>query len=122
MPIQFPKRNTHVVLHLFSGRRRHNDVQAQLEYLTAFADYDVVALSVDVANDKDAGNLADDITVRYWLDRYSDLSMIGAIAGPPCETWTEARMNQDENVRGPPQVRSEAQPWGLDGLEEKYYK
>ena len=29
---------TYVILHLFSGRRRFNDLQAQLEYITAYED------------------------------------------------------------------------------------
>ena len=50
-----PRRRTYVILHLFSGRRRHNDINAHLDYITAFDDFDIIALSLDLATARKEG-------------------------------------------------------------------
>ena len=108
------------VLHLFSGRRRHNDVQAQLEYVTAFETYTVITLSLDLAVHEVYGDLSDNTVLCHWFLQCRRGLVVGFVAGPPCETWSAARHNMLEDASAPP-LRSEQHPWGLDSLELKHY-
>ena len=42
------------------------------------------------------------------------------LAGPCCETWSVARFNT--TVKGPPPLRSRAQPLGLDNLQARFHQ
>eukprot|EP00972_Heterocapsa_arctica_P070269 10379387-Heterocapsa_arctica.AAC.1 len=48
------------VLHLYSGRRRQGDFQDHLEEMLATSPLPLCVLSLDVANDRIRGNLADE--------------------------------------------------------------
>eukprot|EP00959_Pyramimonas_sp_CCMP1952_P132709 2774833-Pyramimonas_sp.AAC.1 len=45
----------------------------------------------------------------------------GFWAGPPCETWSQARLRVTAVCRGPPPwpLRSPGMPWGLGDLSPK---
>ena len=81
----------YVVLHLFSGRRRHEDLQCQLEWVTAHSDYTLMTLSLDITVDADLGDLSSSAAVRYWVTQVRGGRVVGAVAGPPCETWSVVR-------------------------------
>ena len=100
---------SYIILHLFSGRRRFNDLQAQLEYITAYEDYSIITLSLDLAVDEIYGNLADKFVVAHWIQQVRSRLVVGIVAGPPCETWSSARHNQ-LHERSPPPLRSEQAP------------
>ena len=122
-------RKTIVILHLYSGRRRDSDVQCQLEWISHAHDVDIMTLSIDLAIHRIKGNLMNSKTVKYWLNEARKGRVKGSIAGPPCETWTVVRemqlmMEQLTSSRPralPPPLRSRLEPWGLRGLEPKYY-
>ena len=118
----FPVRKTYFVLHFFSGRRRHNDIQAQLEYMSNAEQYDIYVLSLDLAISKEKGNLADNDVILKWIALCHQGHILGIIAGPPCETWSVARYLAAENgERMPPPLRSESKPWGLPALTISQY-
>ena len=58
----------------------------------------VFVLSLDVANDPNLGDLTNSRTVALWLDLLLRGFVVGILAGPPCETWSAARFQED----GPP--------------------
>ena len=111
---------TYIVLHLFSGRKRHNDLQAQLEYITAHRKFTIITLSLDLAVHEVYSNLADKAILQHWITQVRNRLVIGIVAGPPCKTWSAARHNQLYN-NSPPPLRSEQFPWGLDKLDLRQY-
>lgn len=48
------------------------------------------------------------------------------VAGPPCETWSQARENDpgggDDDYKGPRVLRTAARPWGLEAMSLKEIK
>ena len=108
------------ILHMFSGRRREGDVQAWLE-TEAFRvpGREVRVVSVDVAIDPVRGNLCDPMAIAKWLRHIAAGVVVGAVGGPPCETWSQVR---GTTAGGPPVLRSAADPWGLAGLLPRHLK
>ena len=80
-------------LHLFSGERRADDLQSQLESLRAPPGYVLRILLVDVIFDPIAGNLACPKNQRIWLGHIDAGFVAGLMAGPPCESWSRARVH-----------------------------
>ncbi len=104
------------MLHLFSGIRRTGDIQWQFETLAqGLACY---VLSVDIANDRVLGNLADTNVVLYWTEVLQSGQVVGIISGPPCETWTIARGRSFCSLYGhaPRPLRQRTQLWGMAAL------
>jgi hypothetical protein len=115
-------RSTYVILHLYSGRRRNGDLQHFVEWQALSEYYEVVVLSIDLAVDAKWGDLKRRETVDYWLQQVYSKRVVGSIKGPPCESWSAARLlEMDDKSNAPPPLRSRAKPWGLDGLKGKYY-
>ena len=122
---QLDGRPIFLVVHLFSGRRRHHDFHERLHQLVKGKPFDVHVLSLDTAIDKSYGNLA--ASSVTWARLYS-LLRIGAIAaglaGPPCETFSAARyyqpseeeLKQSNGRPWPRPLRDSMNPWGLEGL------
>ena len=122
---QLEGRPIFLVVHLFSGRRRHHDFHERLHQLVKGKPFDVHVLSLDTAIDKSYGNLA--ASSVTWARLYS-LLRIGAIAaglaGPPCETFSAARyyqpseeeLKQSNGRPWPRPLRDSTNPWGLEGL------
>eukprot|EP00438_Fugacium_kawagutii_P026949 Skav204987 [mRNA] locus=scaffold1180:653267:656293:- [translate_table: standard] len=109
------------VLHLFSGRRRGNDLHDWLVKLgpSYFQDLGIVVVSVDTAIHpklgdllaKPAGPALDELTSKPFF--------AAAFSGPPCETWSAARHNSLEGIsgrRGPRPLRATPDSWGIKFL------
>ena len=76
-----------ILLHLFSGHRRHGDVQDEFEKLQKTSIYPLHGLSVDIVISVEFGNILNPATQRLFRAAIHD-GYIGAIvAGPPCGTW-----------------------------------
>ena len=91
------------ILHMFAGRRRPGDVQAWLEMEEfRLPGREVRVVSVDVAIDPKRGNLCDPAAIAQWLGHIAAGLAVGAVAGPPCETWSQAR----GTAEGPPVLRT----------------
>ena len=104
-----------MIVHLYSGRRRHGDFQHWAEHFAASRGLHLCVISVDTAIDP-AMNV-------HCPDLWSTLlragragHILGLLLGPPCETWSSARFHRLEGDRGPRPLRSRERPWGLDGL------
>ena len=93
------------VLVLFSGHRRFADIAMYVQHMS-----DLIAIPVDIAIDPVFGNILDS---DLWL-RLARAGKIAAChAGPPCETFTEARWLQVPGELFPRPLRNERYPWGM---------
>ena len=108
---------TRIFLHLYSGHRREDDLQAQLERLR-LPDGQVHCISLDICRMKDNMDLTSRSAVHFWKCKISDGWICGVGGGPPCETFSAARLE----ANGPPPLRSGAHPWGLPNLSPKQWK
>ena len=118
-----PRFGCHVLiwLHLFSGERRADDLQMQLEELTAPPGFVLRILSVDVIFDAAAGNLACHKNQEKWLCNIDRGFVAGLMAGPPCESWSRARIHGgiagwSTGDGGPKVVRTMEYPEGLPSM------
>ncbi len=104
-------RRCFVVLHLFSGPRRHGDVEHHLRREMQDKGLQVVVVSVDL--DADARwDLSDPLCFHELLQMIHQGLIDGLIGGPPCATWSRLRFLPG----GPRPVRTRSHPWGLSGL------
>ena len=107
-----------VVLHLYSGERRFNDLQSYLEQMVMPDGFTLFVLSVDVIFDAVSGDLASESNQSRW-ERYVISGCIAMIfSGPPCETWSRARLQggvagETSGDGGPRVVRSREEPYCL---------
>ena len=104
-------------LHLFSGRRRSNDLQEALERCVLPDHHVLRVLSIDVQVDEKLCNLMDPSARTLWLDLARQQKITGSTAGPPCESWSIARGAPDPNAaedeKMPRPLRAREEPWGL---------
>ena len=106
-----------VLIHLYSGRRRHGDVQACIEELHWPEEaWRPIVISLDVVLDAHWGNVLSPQAQEFWLSQISKGSIHGVIAGPPCETWSVARERYFQTFTGPRPVRDLESLWGLPSL------
>ena len=91
-------------LNLFSGHRRYGDLASWFQW-----DGRVIPISVDFAVDSEAG---DALQLELWFRLIAARKVIGAHAGPPCETYTAARWNEIAGKPCPRPLRDAEQPWG----------
>ena len=78
------------VLHLFSGRRRENDLQFYLNQASLKSGKCIFCLSFDLAIDSKCDLLETHAqALAIWLIKQGVL--LAMVMGPPCETWTKAR-------------------------------
>ena len=98
-------------LHIFSGPRRHGDLQYGLEHLAAAAGFAAVVVSYDPAVHANDDILNDEqfslLRKLCWQGWF-----YGKHGGPVCATWSAARYMPN----GPPPLRSRDKPYGLDNL------
>ena len=81
-----------VLVHLFSGERRENDLEHFLCGVILPQRAFLVVLSVDIIYDSCNANLADPAIQLKWHG-FMRRGLIHALyAGPPCETWSVARI------------------------------
>lgn len=105
-----------LVLHLYSGRRRHFDFQMWAEhYLFERGLVHVKVISLDTAVSENM----DVYTRRTWdflLGAAASGSIRAILCGPPCETWSAARgrkLDGPDARRAPRPLRSRQHPWGV---------
>ena len=108
---------TVVILHLFSGIRRHGDLQQHLERADFIDGIQVLVISLDIAISKH-GNILDDEVIEWWKAQIRAGYCFGGLAGPPCETWSAARLLDE----GPPALRSPEWPWGMPQVTAKFHE
>eukprot|EP00438_Fugacium_kawagutii_P016181 Skav225033 [mRNA] locus=scaffold2061:194267:195232:+ [translate_table: standard] len=110
VPRPFSSGEAYVLL-FFSGHRRDGDIATWVAQLG-----NVTPICIDLAIDPDAGNvLSDDIWMRLIRAR----RVRAAHAGPPCETYTEARWLELPGQQGPRPLRSATHPWCMPQRREK---
>eukprot|EP00438_Fugacium_kawagutii_P035546 Skav214502 [mRNA] locus=scaffold1011:346373:351469:+ [translate_table: standard] len=106
-----------VVLHLFSGRRRTGDLQLYLERLHASRPHCVLTVvSVDIVCSTEWGDISQCTVRKFWLDAIQQGLVAAVLVGPPCETWSQARAQVEDDARGPRPVRSAAALWGFSAM------
>ena len=108
-----------VLLHLFSGHRRHGDVQDQFERLQHTSSYPLHGLSVDIVISLKFENILDIEIQRLFRAAVHDGHIAAIVAGPPCETWSKAREQYYANQQGPRPVRTIEHPYGMQQLRLK---
>ena len=114
---------TFLVLHLFAGRRRGTDFHCKLTEMAHRLGLQVQILSLDVAVDQEYGNL--DSRSKNWAMVARAVTngwVAAAVAGSPCNTYSEARNHQPPEAEGqhwPRPLRTAVQPWGPPGLKPR---
>ena len=114
---------TLIVAHLFSGHRRQGDLTGFLEDLPAPDGASIVVIPIDIIFDSYGCDLARRDTQIRWKAIASVGSLLGFIAGPPCETFSIARTQggragETKGDGGPRQLRSHQHPYGLPCMTE----
>ena len=84
--------------HFFSGHRRVGDLQHQIESHFIQDHTQLFCLSVDFCLQGEEGNLVTAKSRSFWTQQIKSGAIIGCGGGPPCETFTAARLLQG----GPP--------------------
>ena len=119
-----PRMGKHrIILHAYSGRRRPGDLQCFLDAIPVPEGLVYHVISLDVMVHETQGNIMDGDVRAHWLDGARKGWIHGFVAGPPCETWSDARSHALEETgetghpgRGPRVIRTAEQPWGFDSL------
>ena len=101
--------------HLFSGHRRSGDIQSVLESALLPAGFEGLVLSIDIIFSERWGNLLRADTYDYFVKSIKAGHLVVIFAGPPCETWSRARLHGAEDG-GPQIVRHAASLKGLTAL------
>ena len=96
-------------VHFYSGFRREGDIQHQIENHIIQGHFHVFCISIDFCLQGDAGDLTTSRSRAFWTDKIKNGAIFGVGGGPPCETFTAARLMEG----GPPPVRSFDEPNGL---------
>lgn len=110
-----------IVVHMFSGRRRARDARWWTAAHAAglMPAHRVLNLAMDTAVDAQDGNLLRGAGYNGLRELIAANAVAGCLAGPPCETWSQARHNQIEGRRAPIPLRSSSRPWGFLGLSRR---
>ena len=96
------------VAHLFSGHRKHGDLEWWLRTLAIETSIRVEVWSIDVSIDPTLDLIRNDI-VELLSIAFRARFFRAAVAGPPCSTWSRARFR---GGKGPRPLRTRAEPWG----------
>ena len=108
---------TFFFLHFFSGFRREQDVHWQIENKWVGEGWQVYCISIDLCLCRQHSDLTSKESYDWWLQKARQGYVIGAGGGPPCETYSAARLLPG----GPPPLRSHEHEWGLHGLSKKQH-
>ena len=107
IPVDRPLRYKQIIVaHLFSGRRRPGDLQEQLEKLSWPSGTSLLTLSVDIIFSESWGNLLRPGTLQLFLRACREGLITAMVAGPPCETWSIARLRGLYGDNGPRPLRN----------------
>ena len=79
-------------VHFYSGYRRVGDLQHQIEAHWIQETTQIFCVSVDFCIQKDGGDLTLDSSREFWLSQIYAGAICGVGGGPPCETFTAARL------------------------------
>eukprot|EP00438_Fugacium_kawagutii_P033266 Skav234612 [mRNA] locus=scaffold1110:429332:432147:- [translate_table: standard] len=112
------------VLHAFSGRRRPGDVEWFMEDLRHKHDSVMLRMvSVDIVLHPELGDVSKATTRDTWYHGVRNQWIVAFLAGPPCETWSQARSHDldqpgepSSHHTGPRVIRVADQPWGMLSL------
>lgn len=96
-------------IHFYSGYRREGDLQHQIDNHLVQGHIHLFCISVDYCLQGDTGDLATGRSRAFWTEKIKSGAICGVGGGPPCETFTAARLLEG----GPPPVRSFDEPNGL---------
>ena len=110
-----------LVIHLFSGRRRPDDVHDALHAFATSRQLKLIVLSLDTAVSSEFGDLALNSASWRILEQIYAMGAVGAtLVGSPCETFSEARFMLPEDLPPgstlPRPLRSALRLLGLEGL------
>ena len=124
--MQVANKPCYLIVHLFSGRRRSLDYHDAVMRLAEGKSFEVRVISLDTAVHSTIGDLSAGKETWGNIEELARAGRLaGALAGPPCETFTEARhhlppdLPPEERKFWPRPLRSAKAPWGLDGLTYK---
>ena len=104
-----------VFVHFFSGYRRPGDLHAHLDHRVLGPGLELHVISVDLCLQREHGNLLAPDAHGFWRKQISSGRVIGAGGGPPCETFSAARMQAD----GPRPLRHADYLFGLPNLTKR---
>ena len=105
-------------IHFFSGYRRESDLQACIEGHWVQGITQLFCVSVDYCLQNADGDLTSEANQKWWTDRICSGAICGVGGGPPCETYSAARLLPD----GPPPLRSHDHITGLPWNSPKGWK
>ena len=74
-------------------------------------------MSLDLITDAVWGDATRPATKQFWRQAADDGLVHGLLAGPPCESWSQARFVQTGTGSGPGPIRSADFLWGA-GISE----
>ena len=101
---------TQVFVHFFSGYRRRGDLHDLLEHHIFPNGHQLFVLSVDMCLQRERGDLASSSSLTWWMDRIKTGQVCGAGGGPPCESYSAARLLQGGPPRWDPAVGQTGSP------------
>ena len=107
-----------VFVHFFSGFRRKADIHDLIEHHVFPNGHQVFVISVDMCLQRERGDLATSASLTWWMDRIKSGLVCGAGGGPPCETYSAARLLPG----APPPVRSGTWPDGIPSNTAKAWR
>ena len=122
-PVPRPMAKERFIIHAFSGRRRLGDLQHFIDQAQQdLPDVTIFTISVDLMVDPIWGDVSKASVRHFWLDAVRQRQVVGAMAGPPCETWSQARGKDVAGAlsmhgrRGPRVLRERDCLWGRAAL------
>ena len=108
------KKQSFLVLYLFSGKHRDINVRSFLEaWSKDCSEFEVQVEEWDIANGISFDLLKEDVRSSL-LERINNGEFLAIVLSPPCGTWSRAPW---ANQFGPRPLRSAAFPWGFPWLE-----
>ena len=110
-----------LILHLFCGHRREGDIPEYLVDLQSPPGIHITLVPVDIILDPERGDLSCKRVREKWIFYAMTGSILGMIAGPPCETFTKSRRLGGiagivDGDGGPRMIRSYKHPFGLPAM------
>eukprot|EP00435_Cladocopium_sp_Y103_P026129 s702_g6.t1 len=96
-------------VHFYSGYRREGDLQHQIDRHEIQGVHQIFCLSIDFCLHGTVSDLTKACQKEFWTRQIQNGAVVGIGGGPPCETFTAARMMDD----GPPVLRTYDEPLGV---------
>lgn len=106
----------YVFVHFFSGYRRTRDLHSILDEAQLPGNAVLYTISVDLCMQRAHADLAHPLALKWWQARAASGQVLGCGGGPPCETYTAARAQEDD---GPRMLRDREHPAGIPALKAR---